>query len=71
VLDLSEVGFLDSAGIGQVILPLLRIFRQKQKGLAFMTENERIFELLKSIELEKEAPLFTSLFEAINALSLE
>jgi anti-anti-sigma factor len=61
VLDLSAVGFLDSAGIGQVILPLIRRYRKENRTLAFFTENPRIFQLLKSVSLEKIAPLYSSL----------
>jgi anti-anti-sigma factor len=69
VLDLSAVGFLDSAGIGQVILPLIRRYRKENRTLAFFTENPRIFQLLKSVSLEKIAPLYSSLFDAVSSVA--
>jgi anti-sigma B factor antagonist len=68
ILDLSEVPYMDSAGLGSLVG--VYVSRQKQgQRLALTGVNPRILDLLEITRMEQLFLIFPSLSDAIDALT--
>ena len=68
VVDLSNVGFMDSTGIG-VLLNALRHLSKRHGGLVLVCPTERILRPFQITGLVGYLPIFTSRQEALGGLA--
>lgn len=64
VVDLTEVGFLDSTGIG-VLVGALRRQREAGRQLLLVVSNTHVMKVLTITSLDKVFPISTTLPEAL------
>ncbi|HIK37711.1 MAG TPA: STAS domain-containing protein [Geminocystis sp. M7585_C2015_104] len=66
VLDLSQIDFIDSSGLGA----LVRIAKQVEsvKGKMAIVSNARVTQTVKMVRLEKFLKLYNSLDEALKGI---
>ena len=66
VLDLSEVQFIDSSGLGAIVAAMKQMGRDRKLALAGLTPTvEKVFRLTR---MDSVFPLFTTLDGALNDL---
>ncbi|MEO9818860.1 MAG: STAS domain-containing protein [Paracoccaceae bacterium] len=66
VLDLSEVQFIDSSGLGAIVASMKQMGRDRKLALAGLTPTvEKVFRLTR---MDSVFPLFTTLDSALNDL---
>lgn len=67
VVDLAEVGFLDSTGLG-VLVKALKRTREAGGSLTVATESERVLKVIRITGLDAVIPLFASADLALAAV---
>jgi anti-sigma B factor antagonist len=67
VIDLSEVAFLDSTGLG-VLIGLLHRLRSRDGSLALAGANERVYKVFRTTQLTKVLTLTDTVADAIAAI---
>jgi len=67
VVDLEEVGFLDSTGLGVLVKSLKRT-REAGGSLTVVTESERVLKVIRITGLDAVIPLFASVDLALAAV---
>jgi len=67
VVDLDEVGFLDSTGLGVLVKSLKRT-REAGGSLTVVTESERVLKVIRITGLDAVIPLFASVDLALAAV---
>lgn len=68
ILDLSEVPYIDSSGLGSLVSAY--VSRQKAgRGVALTGVNERVFRLFEVTRTESLFLIFPTIDEAISALT--
>lgn len=65
ILDLSQVPYLDSSGVG-VILSLLKFIRKNKGSLAVVNPNEKIKRVFEITKLTEIIPVYETIAQAIN-----
>ena len=68
LVDLSDVGFIDSTGIGVLVGALKRV-REAGGELAVINANENVSSIFGIVGLENVIPMFGSRADAIAALA--
>ena len=68
VLDLSDVEFLDSTGLGVLVGALNRV-RANDGSLALILTQERILKIFEITGLRKVFPIYSTVAEAVGAAS--
>ncbi len=67
VLDLSEVQFIDSSGLGAIVASMKQMGRERKLALAGLTPTvEKVFRLTR---MDSVFPLFKTLDSALNDLN--
>ncbi len=66
VIDLAEVAFIDSAGIGALAY-LVRRLRERDGGLSLCGINDRIADTVALANLDRLADIYTTAGEAVAA----
>lgn len=66
IVDLSEVGFLDSTGLG-VLVKALKRAREAEGGLAVVVTAERISKVFRITGLDAVMPLHPDVDSAVTA----
>jgi len=67
IVDLDQVGFLDSTGLG-VLVKFLKRTREADGSLSVVTESERVLKVIRITGLDAVIPLFTSVDLALAAV---
>ena len=65
VVDLSEVGFLDSTGLG-VLVKAVKRTREAAGGVAVVTTSPRVLKVLNITGLDKAIPVHATVDEALS-----
>ena len=65
VLDLSEVGFLDSTAIRKLFALTTRLVERRQKVHVVTPEGSAVLRTLQLVEFSRAAPMHGSLEEAL------
>jgi anti-sigma B factor antagonist len=68
VIDLSEVVFLDSTGLG-VLIGVLHRLRSRDGSLALAGANDRVYKVFRTTQLTKVLTLTATVTEAITAIN--
>jgi anti-sigma B factor antagonist len=66
VVDLSQVSFLDSTGLG-VLIKALKRTREADGSLAVVTDSQRVLKVFRITGLDSVVPLFPTLEAALAA----
>lgn len=68
ILDLTNLNWIDSAGIG-VLMVLFKILDRKKGKIIFVNPSTQIFEIFTILKLDKVFDIVNSVDEAINILN--
>jgi anti-sigma B factor antagonist len=68
VIDLSDVVFLDSTGLG-VLIGVLHRLRSRDGSLALAGANDRVYKVFRTTQLTKVLTLTETVAEAIAAIN--
>jgi len=63
ILDLSNVPYMDSAGLGSVVNAFIS-YQKNQRRLALVGVNERLMNLIKLTKVDMFLPIYANVTEA-------
>jgi len=70
VVDLSQVSFFDSSGMGYLVI-LIKNVKLAQGKIALSSPNPMVKKLLSAIKVDKFVEIYEEVDDAINALTVE
>jgi len=70
VIDLSQVSFFDSSGMGYLVI-LIKNVKLAQGRIALASPKQMVRKLLTAIKVDKFVDIFDSVEEAIDSLTSE
>jgi anti-sigma B factor antagonist len=68
ILDLSEVPYVDSAGLGSLVSTYITMHKSGRR-MALSGVNERVLHLFQITKVEQLFPIFADLLDATEALA--